>query len=125
MSTKLYIGGLSWNTDSDSLRSQFAKFGNVEDAVVIRDRETGRSRGFGFVTYANVADADNAISNMNNQDFEGRRIRVDKASAREGGDRNGGSSFRGGERSGGSFRGGDREGGSFRDSGSFRGGDRY
>jgi RNA recognition motif-containing protein len=85
MSIKLFIGGLSWNTDSESLRQGFEKFGPVEDAVVIRDRETGRSRGFGFVVYSNEDNADAAILEMNDREFEGRTIRVQKAEQRDSG----------------------------------------
>lgn len=123
MSTKLYIGGLSWNTDTDGLRGKFTQFGNVEDAIVIRDRETGRSRGFGFVTYASETEADTAISQMDNQDFDGRRIRVAKASERDASAPRGDGGFRsfGGSREGGFRQGGDREGG-FRQGGDREGG---
>lgn len=87
MSVKLFIGGLSWNTDTDSLRAHFAQFGAVEDAVVIRDRETGRSRGFGFVTYENDESANAAIAACDSQEFDGRPIRVQRAEQREGGSR--------------------------------------
>ena len=96
MSCKLFIGGLSWNTDDSSLRARFEEFGPVADAVVIRERETGRSRGFGFVTFAEEAMADAAVSQMDNQEFDGRTIRVSKAQERqEGGERR---PFNGGER---------------------------
>ena len=93
MSVKLFIGGLSWGTDTDRLREKFASFGNVEDAVVIRDRETGRSRGFGFVTYADDEGANAAISALDNQEFDGRTIRVQRAEQREGGASRGGNNF--------------------------------
>ncbi|RIB08123.1 hypothetical protein C2G38_1983307 [Gigaspora rosea] len=82
MSVKLFVGGLSWGTDDDSLRSKFEEYGRVEDAIVICDRDTGRSRGFGFVTFANDEDAEAAIQNMNEQEFDGRTIKVDRASER-------------------------------------------
>ncbi|CAI2177405.1 8738_t:CDS:2 [Funneliformis geosporum] len=75
MSVKLFVGGLSWGTDDRSLRSRFEEYGTVEDAVVIRDRDTGRSRGFGFVTFANNEDAETAIQNLNDQEFDGRTIK--------------------------------------------------
>lgn len=104
MSCKLFIGGLSWNTDDSSLRARFEEFGAVADAVVIRERETGRSRGFGFVTFADEAQADAAVAQMDNQDFDGRTIRVSKAQERqEGGERR---PFNGGERR--PFNGGER-----------------
>ncbi|KAF2001203.1 RNA-binding domain-containing protein, partial [Amniculicola lignicola CBS 123094] len=77
--------GLAWHTDDNALRLKFEEFGQVEEAVVIKDRDTGRSRGFGFVRFAQEAEADNAIQNMNNVEFDGRTIRVDKASDRAGG----------------------------------------
>ncbi|KAI1127916.1 hypothetical protein F5Y10DRAFT_186061 [Nemania abortiva] len=78
--SKLFIGGLAWHTEETTLRQKFEEFGPVEEAVVVKDRDTGRSRGFGFVRYTTVADADRAIANMNNVEFDGREIRVDKAS---------------------------------------------
>ncbi|CAG8612046.1 21_t:CDS:2, partial [Ambispora leptoticha] len=83
MSVKLFIGGLSWNTSDESLREKFAEYGTVEDAVVIRDRETGRSRGFGFVTYANNNEAEDAMKQMDEANFDGRTIKVNLASERE------------------------------------------
>ncbi|KAI0441151.1 hypothetical protein F4803DRAFT_433894 [Xylaria telfairii] len=77
---KLFIGGLAWHTEEATLRQKFEEFGSVEEAVVVKDRDTGRSRGFGFVRYTNEADADKAIASMNNVEFDGRLIRVDKAS---------------------------------------------
>ncbi|KAI6093935.1 hypothetical protein F4821DRAFT_7705 [Hypoxylon rubiginosum] len=80
MSSKLFIGGLAWHTDDATLRQKFEEFGPVEEAIVVKDRDTGRSRGFGFVRYVNEADAQKAITGMNNVEFDGRAIRVDKAS---------------------------------------------
>jgi len=74
---------LSWNTDSESLRNRFSKFGTILDAVVIRDRETGRSRGFGFVTFEDDESANAAVSTMNDSEFDGRTIRVAKTEERE------------------------------------------
>ncbi|KAK3903466.1 hypothetical protein C8A05DRAFT_32803 [Staphylotrichum tortipilum] len=78
--SKLFIGGLAWHTEEPTLRQKFEEFGVVEEAVVVKDRDTGRSRGFGFVRYTNEDDARKAISAMNNVEFDGRQIRVDKAS---------------------------------------------
>ncbi|KAK4659797.1 hypothetical protein QC762_113615 [Podospora pseudocomata] len=78
--SKLFIGGLAWHTEEATLRQKFEEFGVVEEAVVVKDRDTGRSRGFGFVRYTNPDDAQKAISAMNNIEFDGRQIRVDKAS---------------------------------------------
>lgn len=78
--SKLFIGGLAWHTEEATLRQKFEEFGPVEEAVVVKDRDTGRSRGFGFVRYLQDADAQKAIAAMNNVEFDGRTIRVDKAS---------------------------------------------
>jgi len=97
--SKLFIGGLAWHTDENALRQKFEEFGAVEEAVVVKDRDTGRSRGFGFVRYGSDADADKAIEAMNNIEFDGRTIRVDKASERGSG--GGGGGFGGGRGGGG------------------------
>ncbi|KIM91983.1 hypothetical protein PILCRDRAFT_57099, partial [Piloderma croceum F 1598] len=76
---------LSWNTTDDTLREAFGQFGQVLDSIVMRDRETGRSRGFGFVTYGNPQEADAAIQNLNEQELDGRRVKVNLANARGGG----------------------------------------
>jgi len=88
--SKLFIGGLAWHTDDQTLRSKFEEFGQVQEAIVVKDRDTGRSRGFGFVRFSQDSEADNAIQNMNNIEFDGRTIRVDKASERTGGAGGGG-----------------------------------
>ncbi|MEW5306772.1 MAG: hypothetical protein WDW36_009212 [Sanguina aurantia] len=77
-STKLYVGNLSWDTRADDLFEVFGKYGPVEDAFVATDRETGRSRGFGFVTMESTA-AIAAAEEMNETDFMGRTIRVNEA----------------------------------------------
>ncbi|KAF9699534.1 hypothetical protein EKO04_002606 [Ascochyta lentis] len=92
--SKLFVGGLAWHTDDATLRQKFEEFGQVEEAVVVKDRDTGRSRGFGFVRFASDAEADTAMQNMNNVEFDGRTVRVDKASDRAGG--GGGGGGRGG-----------------------------
>jgi len=86
--SKLFVGGLSWNTDDNNLRAKFEEFGSVEEAVVVKDRETGRSRGFGFVRFTNDEDATSAINGMDGAEFDGRRIRVNVAANR--GERGGG-----------------------------------
>ncbi|KAK4131920.1 RNA-binding domain-containing protein [Trichocladium antarcticum] len=78
--SKLFIGGLAWHTEEATLKQKFEEFGAVEEAVVVKDRETRCSRGFGFVRYFNEEDAEKAIAAMNNVEFDGRQIRVDKAS---------------------------------------------
>lgn len=78
--SKLFVGGLAWHTKETTLRQKFEQFGVVEEAVVVKDRDTGLSRGFGFVRYTNEQDSQKAIAAMNNVEFDGRTIRVDKAS---------------------------------------------
>ena len=82
MSKKLFVGGLAWATDDSGLRQAFEAFGTVTEAKVINDRETGRSRGFGFVTMENVDEADQAIHAMNGANLDGRSVRVNEAQAR-------------------------------------------
>ena len=107
MSTKLYVGNLSFRVSSDDLQAHFAQAGNVESAKVIEDRDTGRSRGFGFVEMTNADDAAAAIEQFNGQEFDGRNLVVNEARPREeggGGGRGGYGGGRGG--SGGGGRGG-------------------
>ncbi|KAJ7151158.1 hypothetical protein C8R46DRAFT_1358069 [Mycena filopes] len=85
MSSKLYVGNLSWNTNDDSLHQAFAQHGQVTDSIVMKDRETGKSRGFGFVTYGSDEEAQKAIDAMNDQELDGRQIRVNIAQGRSGG----------------------------------------
>jgi RNA recognition motif-containing protein len=79
---KLFVGGLSSETTSESLRTAFAKFGDVVDAAVIADRATSQSRGFGFVTYQSSAAAQAAIKEMNGVELDGRTLKVNRAEAR-------------------------------------------
>jgi RNA recognition motif-containing protein len=83
MAKKLYVGNLSWNIGTDELRDLFAEHGEVLDAIVLADRETGRSRGFGFVEFANGEDADKAIEGMNGREVDGRALRVNEAQERK------------------------------------------
>lgn len=83
MSRKLFVGGVSWNTSEESLRSAFERFGEVEEAKIIYDRETGRSRGFGFVTFVREEDGATAITQMDGKELDGRPIRVNAAQERE------------------------------------------
>ncbi|XP_075877309.1 cold inducible RNA binding protein a isoform X5 [Nelusetta ayraudi] len=76
---KLFIGGLSFETNEDSLAAAFGKYGTIEKVDVIRDKETGRSRGFGFVKYNNAEDAKDAMTAMDGKTLDGRSIRVDEA----------------------------------------------
>jgi len=97
MSKKLFVGGLAWATDSESLKNAFSEFGEVEEATVITDRDTGRSRGFGFVTFADAESAKAALA-LNGTDLDGRTMRVDLATEKRsgGGGGGGGSRFGGG-----------------------------
>ncbi|XP_023131680.1 cold inducible RNA binding protein a isoform X4 [Amphiprion ocellaris] len=108
---KLFIGGLSFETNEDSLAAAFGKYGTIEKVDVIRDKETGRSRGFGFVKYDNAEDAKDALDAMNGKTLDGRAIRVDEAGK--------GGRFRGGgsQQQGGRF-------GSSRGRGGYNGGNR-
>jgi hypothetical protein len=125
MSRKLFVGGLSWNTTDDGLREAFAKFGSVVEAKVVTDRETGRSRGFGFVSYQDAAEGASAQQAMDGASLDGRSIRVnaaeDKPSGGGGRGGGGGGGFGGGGGGGG---GGGRGGGGggFRDRDSGGGG---
>lgn len=79
MSKKLFVGGLAWATTDDSLREAFQTYGNIVEAKVICDRQTGRSRGFGFVTFDNEESAASAREAMHGQSLDGRQIRIDFA----------------------------------------------
>lgn len=107
MGKNLYVGNLSYSVTSDSLRDAFAQYGTVTSASVITDRETGRSRGFGFVEMSDGAEA--AIEALNNQELEGRRISVNEARPRTersfSGRGGGGGGGRGGGGGGGGYRG--------------------
>jgi cold-inducible RNA-binding protein len=105
MGNRLFIGGLSWDTDDNGLRNAFESFGELDDVKVITDRDTGRSRGFGFVTFASPDDARKAMEQMDGKELDGRTIKVNEAQERQGGGGGGGG---GGGRSGG---GGGRGGG--------------
>jgi len=79
----LFVGSLSWDTTDQTLRDAFKRFGEVVEAKVITERDSGRSRGFGFVTFAEDEAGRNAISEMNGTELDGRTIRVDEASERK------------------------------------------
>ncbi|KAM4707831.1 cold-inducible RNA-binding protein B-like isoform 2-T2 [Discoglossus pictus] len=100
---KLFVGGLSFDTDEQNLEQVFCKYGQISEVVVVKDRETKRSRGFGFVTFENPEDAKDAMTAMNGKSVDGRQIRVDQA-GKSSGDRRGG--YRGGSGGRGFFRGG-------------------
>jgi cold-inducible RNA-binding protein len=103
MSKKLFVGGLAWANTDESLREAFEQFGEVGEAKVIMDRDTGRSRGFGFVTFEDGAAADEAQAQMDGGNLDGRTIRVNEAQDRAGSGGGGGGARGGG---GGGGRGG-------------------
>lgn len=121
MSMKLYVGNLSFQTSSEELQELFGQVGSVESATVIEDRETGRSRGFGFVEMTNKEEAETAITQFNGKEFNGRNLTVNEAKAREDrGNRGGGRGGFGGGGGRGGFGGGRSGGGGGR--GGFGGG---
>ena len=112
MSMKLYVGNLSFQTSSDDLQQLFAQAGTVESASVVEDRDTGRSRGFGFVEMSSKEEGQKAIEQFNGKEVNGRNLNVNEAKPREnrgfggGGNRGGGGGGRGGY---GGNRGGSRD----------------
>ncbi len=116
MSKKLYVGNLTYNVNETDLEAMFTPFGAVQSAQVIVDRDTNRSKGFGFVEMETDAQAQAAIQALNGQDHDGRNLTVNEAKPRE--DRGGGGGGRGGYGGGG----GGRSGGGFGGGGGGRGG---
>jgi RNA recognition motif-containing protein len=108
MAKRLYVGNLKYTVSSEQLQDLFEQYGAVSSATVLSDRETGRSRGFGFVEMSNDDEADAAIESLDGQDFDGRRLTVNEARPRTpGGGGGGGGGYRGG--------GGSRGGGGYGD----------
>ncbi len=108
MSMKLYVGNLSFNTTNQDLSDLFGEIGTVESSNIIEDRETGRSRGFGFVEMSSKEDGDNAIAQLNGKEVDGRALKVNEAKPQES---RGGGGGRGGYGGGGSRGGGGGYGG--------------
>lgn len=110
MAKKLYVGNLSFSVTDEQLAAEFEKFGPLVSARIITDRESGRSKGFGFVELENDQDAMNAVEKMNGVPVAGRNINVSEARPQEprtgggGGGRGGGGGFRGGRGGGGGGR---------------------
>lgn len=94
MSTKLYVGNLSFNTTTQDLETMFGELGTVQSTNIIEDRDTGRSRGFGFIEMSSEEEAQSAISTLNGKDVDGRALTVNEAKPRE--DRGGSNNNRGG-----------------------------
>lgn len=90
MAHKLFIGGLAFSTSSERLRELFTQAGTVESVAVVTDRDTGRSRGFGFVEMATAPEAEAAVSKFNGQDVDGRILKVERANPAGSGGRTGG-----------------------------------
>lgn len=83
MSKKLFVGNIPWSASDEDLKKLFAEYGDVEEAIIIKDKFSGRSKGFGFVTFANDDDGDKAVSALHDQEFNGRNIIVNEARPRE------------------------------------------
>ncbi|PIE02161.1 MAG: RNA-binding protein [Acidobacteria bacterium] len=79
---KLFVGNISWNMDEEALRSEFEPFGAIEECKIIYDRETGRSRGFGFITYTEQESGQHAMEEMNGKEVDGRALKVNEANER-------------------------------------------
>jgi RNA recognition motif-containing protein len=126
MNTRLYVGNLSFNTSADGVRTAFEQFGTVSDVHLVTDRETGRTRGFAFVTMGSPDEAAKAIQGMDGKTLDGRPLRVNEAEERQ--QRGGGGGYRGGGGGGGGDwggGGGDRGGGRGRGGRGGGGGDRW
>ena len=100
MGNRLYVGNLSFNTNNEAVRQAFSQFGEITDVHVVSDRETGQSRGFGFVTLATAEAAQKAIAEMNGAMLDGRPLKVNEAEERQGGRGGGGGGGGGGGRGG-------------------------
>ncbi|HEU0036534.1 MAG TPA: RNA-binding protein [Kofleriaceae bacterium] len=112
MNTRLYVGNLSFNTNAEGVRQAFQEFGTVSDVHLVSDRETGRSRGFAFVTMGSPEEAAKAIEGMDGRTLDGRPLRVNEAEQRQQrGGGGGGGGFRGGGGGGYGGGGGGRSGG--------------
>jgi RNA recognition motif-containing protein len=103
MASKLYVGGLSYSTTSESLREYFAQCGTVESATVITDRFSGQSRGFGFVEMSTTDEAQQAVTQLNERPLDGRSLKVEVAKPKTDKPRTSGGGF-GGRSSGGGWR---------------------
>ena len=108
MASKLYVGGLSYSTTAESLRTLFAQYGTVESSAVVSDRDSGQSRGFGFVEMSTEPEAQAAIAKLDGQSFEGRPLKVNVANPKGAGSGGGAPRGSGSGSGNNSFGGGDR-----------------
>ena len=122
MGNKVFVGGLSWDATDDDLKELFGECGTVTDGVILQDRETGRSRGFGFVTFSSDEEAKAAIEKFHDFEYMGRNLSVNEARPREDRGGGGGGGYRGGGGGGGGYRGGGGGGGGRGGGGGGRGG---
>lgn len=100
---KVFVGSLSWNTREEDLRDFFSQIGEIQEVKIVTDRETGRARGFGFVTFTNPEDANTAVERLDGSELDGRTLKVNMAQERRRDGAGGGSGSRsGGARFGGS-----------------------
>ncbi|MFA5211180.1 MAG: RNA-binding protein [Patescibacteria group bacterium] len=83
MSKKLFVGNLDWNLTAEAFKEAFGQFGSVEEAVIIKDKFSGKSKGFGFVTFTNDEEADKALSEMDGHELNGRKMAVNEARPQE------------------------------------------
>ncbi|KAK4477081.1 hypothetical protein RD792_016321 [Penstemon davidsonii] len=118
---RCFVGGLAWATTDKTLEQAFSQYGDVLESKIVNDRETGRSRGFGFVTFKDEQGMRDAIEGLNGQDLDGRNITVNEAQSRGSGG-GGGGGFRGPRRDGGGGGYGRREGGGGYGGGGYGGG---
>ena len=114
MGNKIFVGGLNWDATEDAIREAFGASGTITEAGVVQDRDTGRSRGFGFVTYSSDEEANAAVEKFDGEEFMGRKLTVNEARQREdrggGGGGGGGGGYRDrGDRGGRGGRGGGRD----------------
>ncbi len=112
MDNKLYVGNLSYQVTEQDLRDLFSQVGELQDVMLIVDRDTRRSKGFGFVEFVNEADAQKAIEQFHDKEVQGRRLTVNVARPREDRGGGGGGGYRGGGGGGGGYGGGGSRGGS-------------
>lgn len=108
---RIYVGNLSYRSTEDTITQLFSEYGNVDEVHIVTDRETGRPRGFAFVTMSDDGQARAAIEGLNGKDFEGRALTVNEARPRAGGGGGGGGGYGGGGGGGGRSGGGRRGGG--------------